>query len=64
MKKRSSGALLITLFILGLLFLNFPLLSLFSQPATALGLPLLYFYLIACWAVIIAVLALAAEFLT
>ena len=52
---------LIALFMLGWVLFNFPLLSLFNQPATLLGIPSLYVYIFAAWAVVIALVAWIAE---
>jgi hypothetical protein len=40
---------------------NFPVLALFNVAGTVLGVPVLYAYLFAAWAALIAVLALLAE---
>ena len=45
----------------GLVLLNFPLLMVWDQPATVLGLPLLPTALFLIWAGLILVLALASE---
>lgn len=49
---------LVGLFLLGLLLFNYPLLAAFNTPRLVLGLPLLYLYLFAAWAAIIAVTAI------
>lgn len=49
---------LIVLQILGVIILNFPLLSLFSRPVFWLDTPLLYIYLFSSWALFILLLAL------
>jgi uncharacterized membrane protein len=46
------------LFLLGCLLFNYPLLALFNRHAFVLGLPLLFLYLFAAWALLI-VLAFA-----
>ena len=46
------------LFVLALLAVNPPLLSIFSKSTTFLGLPLLYLYLFAVWSLIILFVAL------
>lgn len=51
---------LVGLFVLGLVAFNPPLLSLFSG-ATLLGWPLLYLYLFAAWAGLIAAVAFVVE---
>lgn len=52
-----TRARLVALFGLGLLLMNFPLLSLFSQEYLVLGMPMLYVYLYGAWALIIGLLA-------
>lgn len=54
---------LVALFLLGCLLFNYPLLSLFNTPAEIFGIPLLYAYIFAAWALLIALMALAAEVL-
>jgi hypothetical protein len=56
-----KGQRLIALFLLGALLLNYPLFSLFAGPAAVFGIPLLYVYVFAVWAALIALLALIAE---
>lgn len=51
-----TRARLVALFVLGLLLLNFPLLSLFSQAHLLAGLPVLYVYLYGVWALVIGLL--------
>ena len=52
---------LISLFLLGLLLFNPPLLSIFDVPDTAIGIPILYIYLFAAWAVLVLLMALTIE---
>ena len=52
---------LIALFLLGWVLFNFPMLSLFNRPATFLGIPSLYVYIFAVWALVIALMAWIAE---
>ena len=61
MRRSRRGQRLIALACLGGLLLNYPLLSLFNSERTVLGIPLLYAYLFAAWAVLIALLALVVE---
>ena len=49
---------LVALAILGLLLLNYPLISLFSSEDRVLGIPVLYAYLFAAWTTVIALVAL------
>ena len=57
----AKGQRLIALFILGCLLFNYPVLSLFNLPAEVLGVPVLYAYIFAAWALLIALMAFAAE---
>jgi hypothetical protein len=52
---------LVALFALALLLLNFPLLALWDQDATLLGLPLFPTALFGVWALLIGALALLME---
>jgi hypothetical protein len=52
---------LIALFVLGCLLFNYPVLSLFNVPAAALGVPVLYLYLFAAWALLVGLMALVVE---
>ena len=56
-----KGQRLIALFIFGCLLFNYPVLSLFNVPGEAFGVPALYAYIFAAWALLIAFLALAVE---
>ena len=51
----------IALCMLGLVLFNFPVLALFNVNATVLGVPVLYAYIFAAWALLIALMALVAE---
>jgi hypothetical protein len=50
----------VALFLLGFVLLNYPLLAVFNHPVLVLGVPLLYLYLFATWALLIALAALNA----
>ena len=52
---------LAALFALGCLLFNYPLLALFNRPALLGGVPLLYVYVFAAWALLIGLLALVIE---
>jgi hypothetical protein len=52
---------LAAVFMAGLLFFNYPLLAVFNAPAEVFGIPVLYAYLFAAWALLIGLLALVAE---
>ena len=56
-----KGQRLAALFLLGLLLLNYPLLTLFSGSAHVFGIPVLYFYVFAVWALLIGLMALVVE---
>jgi hypothetical protein len=58
---RLKTARLVAVAALGFLLLNFPLLSLADSEARVLGIPALYAYLFAVWAVLIALIALIAR---
>jgi hypothetical protein len=56
-----KGPRLVALFLLGVLLLNFPLLHLVDRPIAVLGIPLLYAYVFAVWALVIGLMALVLE---
>ena len=56
-----KGPRLVALFLLGLLLFNYPLLHLFAGQGQILGIPLLYAYLFAVWALLIGLMALVVE---
>ena len=56
-----SGQRLIALSLLGFLLFNYPLLDLFAHAGQILGIPVLYAYVFAAWALLIALMALAVE---
>jgi hypothetical protein len=56
-----KGQRLAALFLLGFLLFNYPLLDLFGGSGRVLGIPLLYVYVFAVWALLIALMALAVE---
>jgi hypothetical protein len=60
-KSASRTARLLSLFALGCLLFNYPLLALFNVPASFFGVPVLYLYLFGGWALVIALLAFAME---
>jgi len=51
----------VALCMLGLVLFNFPVLALFNVTGTVLGVPVLYAYIFAAWALLIALMALVAE---
>ncbi len=56
-----KGQRLVALFLLGFLLFNYPLLTLFAGPTRAWGIPLLYVYVFAVWAALIALMVLVVE---
>jgi len=54
---KRKGERLISLLIVGTLFLNFPLLSVFSKNYLFLGFPVLFLYLFIIWGLIIGAMA-------
>jgi len=57
----SRAARFVALCMLGVLLFNFPVLALFNVPGSVLGVPVLYAYIFVAWAVLIVLMALAAE---
>lgn len=49
------------LFLLGFLLLNYPLLNLFAGPVRIFGIPVLYAYVFAVWALLIGLMVLVVE---
>ena len=60
-EPEAKGQRLIALFILGCLLFNYPVLSLFNVAAEAFGVPLLYAYIFAAWALLVALMAIVVE---
>lgn len=60
-KPNVKGQRLVALFLLGNLLFNYPLLALFNRADTLLGVPVLYVYAFAAWALLIGLLAYMAE---
>jgi hypothetical protein len=60
-EPEAKGQRLIGLFILGCLLFNYPVLSLFNVAAEVLGVPVLYAYIFAAWAVLVALMAIVVE---
>lgn len=52
---------LVALFLFGCMLLNYPLLSLFDSDTRLWGVPILFGYVFAVWALLIAVIALVVE---
>ena len=60
-ESEAKGQRLIALFIFGCLLFNYPVLSLFNVPAEVFGVPLLYAYIFAAWALLVGLMALVVE---
>ena len=60
-KSSRKGPRLVGLFLLGCLLFTYPMLALFNVRATVMGVPVLYAYLFAAWALLIVLVALAME---
>ncbi|HMM54580.1 MAG TPA: hypothetical protein PKC23_06145 [Candidatus Desulfobacillus sp.] len=56
-----TGQRLAALFLLGCALFNYPLIALFNQPLRVFGVPLLYLYIFAAWALLIGLMALVIE---
>jgi hypothetical protein len=56
-----KGQRLIALFIFGCLLFNYPVLSLFNVASEAFGVPVLYAYIFAAWALLVGLMALVVE---
>lgn len=56
-----TGQRLVAIVLLGCVLFNYPVLSLFSKPGTWLGIPLLYLYIFAIWALLIGLTAYVIE---
>jgi hypothetical protein len=52
---------LVAVFLLGCLLFSYPLLALFNAGGTVFGIPVLYAYLFAAWAALIALMVLVVE---
>ena len=60
-RTRLTSQRLAFVFLLGCLFFNYPLLSVFNQGGSLFGMPPLYAWLMGSWLVLIALLALVVE---
>ncbi len=61
MMSANIGDRLIALFLLGVLLISPPLLAVFRADLLVAGIPLLFLYLFAAWALLVGLLALAIE---
>ena len=59
--RQTKAQRLVALCLLGFLLFNYPVLALFNQGVLVLGVPLIYAYLFAAWAVLITLLALVVR---
>lgn len=59
--RGTRGARLAGIFVLGCLLFNYPLLALFNVQGSFLGVPALYAYLFAAWALVISLVAAVME---
>jgi hypothetical protein len=59
--EEAKAQRLVALFFLGSLLFNYPVLSLFNVARDAFGIPVLYAYLFATWALLIVLMALVVE---
>jgi hypothetical protein len=59
--SEAKGQRYAALCMLGVLLFNFPILALFNVPGALFGVPVLYLYIFAAWATLIALMALVAE---
>jgi hypothetical protein len=58
MDSKNKTNRLISLFIVGCLLLNFPILSLFNIKGFLMGIPLLYLYIFTAWALLVVFIGL------
>ena len=56
-----KGQRLIALFIFGCLLFNYPVLSLFNVAREIFGVPVLYAYIFAAWALLVGLMAFVVE---
>ena len=56
-----TGQRLVAIVLLGCVLFNYPVLSLFSKPGALFGIPLLYIYIFAVWALFIGLIAWLIE---
>ena len=61
LKEKTKEQRFVAICMLGIVLFNFPVLALFNVAGTVLGVPVLYAYIFAAWALLIVALALVAE---
>ena len=59
--KARKNKRLVGLFLLGCVFFNYPLLSLFNLKIMIFGVPLLYFYIFTAWTLLILLAAIVTK---
>ena len=59
--RQATAQRLVALCLLGFLLFNYPVLALFNQGVLVLGVPLVYAYIFAAWAGLIALFALVVR---
>jgi hypothetical protein len=57
----ATRARLVALFLLGAVLFGYPLLAVFNVPGTVFGVPVLYAYLFAAWAALVALVAVVVR---
>jgi len=60
-RSEIRGQRLASLFLLGCLVFNYPILSLFNRPGEILGVPVLYVYVFGAWGLLIGLMAFVIE---
>ena len=60
-QDRLKSARLIALFFAGLVVFNYPLLSLFNNDTTVIGIPLLFLFIFSAWCLIIGLIAMTTD---
>jgi len=60
-QNNNKNKRLISLFFLGLLLLNYPILSLFNVRTSVLGIPLLSLYIFSIWSALILLIGIATH---
>ena len=61
LNEKAKEQRFVAICMLGIVLFNFPVLALFNVGGAVLGIPLLYAYIFAAWALLIVLLALLAE---
>jgi len=61
LNEKAKEQRFVAICMLGIVLFNFPVLALFNVGGAVLGIPVLYAYIFAAWALLIVLLALVAE---